>query len=60
MVEPVKIELQMDGVTYKIENLSWDIGGEELLEKFKQLMVAAGFPPSILDNEDGCWEWVRK
>ena len=49
----------MGGVTYKIENLPWDIDGDELLDEFKHLMVAAGFSPTMLDDEEGHWEWIR-
>ena len=59
MVKPVRIELELCGVTYRIENLPWDIDGDELLDEFKHLMVATGFPPTMLDDEDGHWEWVR-
>ena len=58
-IKPVRIELELGGVTYKAENLPWDIDGDELLSEFKRLTVAAGFSPRMLDDEDGHWEWVR-
>ena len=59
MVAPARIEIEMGGVTYKAENLPWDIDGDELFDEFKRLMVAAGFSPKVLDDEDGHWEWIR-
>lgn len=59
MVKPVRIELELGGVIYRVENLPWDIDGDELLDEFKHLMVAAGFPPTMLDDEEGHWEWIR-
>lgn len=59
MIKPVRIELEMGGVTYKVENLPWDIDGDELLDEFKRLTVAAGFSPTMLDDEEGHWEWIR-
>lgn len=55
--EPVTISLTMHGRTYTAEGIDWDSTGEELLDEFKGLMVASGFAPSIMSNEDGSWEW---
>ena len=53
--QPIEIVLVNNGETYTAENLDWDLNGEELLAAFKRLMVAAGYPPSVLNNEEGRW-----
>ena len=57
LYESVAISLRIHGRTYTVEGLDWDINGKELLDEFKGLMVASGFPPSIMNNENGYWEW---
>ena len=56
-LEPGRISLTLHGQTYTVENLDWDIDGEELLDEFKGLMVASGFSPSIMNDEWGGWEY---
>lgn len=56
---PMKIVLQSGEQTYTVEGLPWDSGAEDLIYQFKELLVAAGYPASILNNEDGRWEWVQ-
>ena len=56
-LEPTEIILKTHGQTYKVDNIDWDSSAEDLLEEFRGLMVASGFPPSILSNEYGRWEW---
>ena len=58
ITQPIEIVLVNNGETYTAENLNWDLSGEELLTAFKRLMVAAGYPPSILSDEYGEWKWV--
>ena len=55
--EPAEITLKLHGQEYSVKNLDWDIDGDELMDEFKGLMVAAGFAPSIMSNEEGSWEW---
>lgn len=35
-----------------------DVNAKELITKFTELMVASGFPPSVIHDEDGHYEWV--
>lgn len=53
--EPVELSLKMHGISYTIKGLDWDCNGEELLENFKRLMVAAGFAPSVMGDDLGTW-----
>lgn len=55
--EPGKISLTLHGQTYTVDGLDWDIDGDALLEEFKGLMIAAGFAPTILNDDYGCWKW---
>lgn len=59
MVEPVNITLEAGGVTYSVKGLAWDIDGDSLVKQFKQLLVAAGFSPRMLNDEYGGWEWAE-
>ena len=55
--KPVKITLEMHGVSYTVEGLDWDSDGTTLKDAFNRLLVSAGFPASIMDNEEGSWEY---
>ena len=57
IMQPGKIVLEQHGQTYSVDNIDWDADAGELLEEFKGLMVAAGFPPSVMNTEDGRWVW---
>lgn len=59
-MEPTSIILKHGGLVCTIENLPWDINSGELLENFQRLMVAAGFPPTVLDTEGGYWDWRER
>lgn len=56
---PMKIVLQSGEETYTVEGLPWDSGAEDLIKKFKELLVAAGYPASILSDEEGQWVWKQ-
>ena len=56
--EPVSIELKMHGLTHRVEGLSWDSPADELKEAFEYLLVAAGFSPSVIEVEDGHYEFI--
>ncbi|MBQ9160948.1 MAG: hypothetical protein IJ122_06460 [Methanobrevibacter sp.] len=55
--EPGKISLTLHGITYSVEGLAWDIGGTELMQEFRGLMHASGFPVEKYSEED---EWIKK
>lgn len=55
--EPIKIVFTHHGQTYTVENIDWDADADEVLEEFKGLMIASGFPPTILNDDYGRWEW---
>ena len=59
-IAPAKISLELHGRRYSIEGLPWDIGGDELVQTFRGLLVAAGFSPAMLDDEFGYWEWKKR
>lgn len=58
--KPTRIELEMYGHKFIADNLPEGMDGSELLDYFKRLMVLAGYPPYVLDNEEGHWKWVSK
>lgn len=58
-IEPIKISLTMHGVTHTVDGLNWDSSAEDLVDAFKRLLVGATFPPTILDDEDGHYEYVH-
>ena len=58
--QPASITLCVNGQTYSVDNINWDANANELLEQFQRLMVAAGYPPSILDDEEGSWVYQDK
>lgn len=55
--QPASITLCVNGQTYSADNINWDTNADELLEQFKRLMVAAGYPPTVLNDEEGFWEY---
>ena len=59
ITDPVTITLTMHGVTHTVEGLDWDSSADDLIDAFKRLLVGAAFPPSILNDEDGGYEYVR-
>ena len=52
-----KITLELHGEKFTVETNHWDYNADELLDMFKRLMVCATYPPSILSDEEGSWEW---
>lgn len=56
--EPISIELRMHGVTHRVEGLDWDSDSDTLKQAFEALMVGAGFSASVLEEEDGHYEFV--
>lgn len=55
-----RITLEIHGEKYVAETPHWDLNANELLDMFKRLMVCATYPPSILSDEEGSWEWHEK
>lgn len=52
-----RITLEIHGNKYTAETSFSDNNANELLDMFKRLMVQATYPPSILSDEEGSWEW---
>lgn len=52
----IRITLEMHGNKFSWEGSFDDLDSGELIDQFKRLMVAEGYPPSILNDEGG--EWV--
>ena len=52
--EPIKIVFTCR------EDKKYIAAGLEVLEEFKGLMIASGFPPTILNDDYGRWEWHEK
>ena len=55
-----RITLEIHGSKYTAETPFSDNNADELLDIFKRLMVQATYPPSILSDEEGDWEWHEK
>lgn len=55
----MKMTLELYGDTYIIDKPDQnDFDADELKELFSQLMVSAGFPPSVIELSDGGrWEF---
>lgn len=56
----LRITLEMHGEKYVYEDWSDDQNATDLLDAFKRLMVAATYPPSILSDDEGTWEWHER
>ena len=54
-----RVTLEIHGEKYVAELRHTDQNANELLDVFKRLMVVATFPPSILSDDEGRWEWVE-
>lgn len=48
----MRLTLTLYETTYSVEEKRSDFGGEELKKLFSRLMVAAGYPPSVLEEEE--------
>lgn len=56
----MKLALEMHKVRYMIEDDVDDYNSREMKEYFTRLLVAAGFPPSVIDDEEGGeWRYVE-
>lgn len=49
----MKITFTSYGTTYSVETKPDDYDANELKEIFFRILVASGFPPSILEDPDG-------
>lgn len=49
----MKITFTSYNTTYSVETKSDDYDANELKEIFSRILVASGFPPSILESSDG-------
>ena len=49
----MKITLEAYGKKYTFESEMDDYNGDELKEIFTRMMVQAGFPPSVIECDDG-------
>ena len=58
ITDPVTITLTMHGIKHTVEGLDWDSSADDLVDAFKRLLIGATFPPSILDDECGHYEYV--
>lgn len=59
VTDPASITLCVNGRKYTAEGLDWDITAEDLLDNFKHLLVAAEYSLTVLNDEDGGYEYVR-
>ena len=59
ITDPASMTLCVNGKKYTAEGLDWDITAEDLLDNFKRLLVAAGYSPKVLNDEDGGYEYIR-
>lgn len=49
----MKLQLELYNETYTIESAQNDYSANELMEKFSRLLVAASFPPSVIQLAGG-------
>ncbi len=49
----MKLIYESYGTRYTVETNRDDLDGAELKEIFSKIMVQAGFPPSVVDLDDG-------
>jgi hypothetical protein len=58
----MKITFESYKKKYIVETDYEDANSKEIMELFSRLLVAAGFPPSVIqdENEGGSWEWVQE
>ena len=54
----MKITLEMHNYKHSYESEYEDFNAMELKEAFERLMVCAGYPPSVINLEDGKYEFV--
>lgn len=53
-----RITLEFQGERYTVEMPLQDYIANDLKAAFSRLLVAATFPPSVIDEAGGHWEWV--
>lgn len=53
----MRLTIELYGVTYSITDKRDDQTAQDLKEMFSRLLVVAGFPPSVIDMEDGYYEF---
>lgn len=58
----MKITFESYKTKYIVETDYEDAGSREIMELFSRLLVVAGFPPSVIqdESEGGRWEWVQE
>lgn len=54
----MKITLEMYNYKHSYESEHEDFTATELKEAFERLLVCAGYPPSVINLEDGKYEFV--
>lgn len=55
----MKLTLEMYDTVCSVETEQDDLDGYELKELFSRLMVVAGYPPCVIEEEGGSWKWVE-
>lgn len=53
----MKITLEIHGCTYSTQQDGHDYTADELKEVFSRLLVSATFPPSVIEDGEGSWEY---
>ena len=53
----MKITLEIHGCIYTVEQCGNDYTADELKEVFSRLLVSATFPPSVIEDGEGSWEY---
>lgn len=59
IMESMKIVLEHYDKKYTVESQANDYNAKEMKEYFNRLLVMAGYPPSVLEEEGGHWEWIE-
>lgn len=48
----MRIALELYDSNYEVETEQDDLSGNEIIDLFERLLVAAGYPPSVITNDE--------
>lgn len=57
----MRIALELYDSNYEVETEQDDLSGNEIIGLFERLLVAAGYPPSVITNDEdnGSYQFVK-
>lgn len=53
----MRITIKQYDTTVSVETGNEDVDAKEMLNLYKGLLVAIGYSPSVMGNDNGTWEW---